>query len=194
MVNHHRIKLMSVYFHHSVYADHHTGEMYRTIEKHTNSSKNSIQIVGGDVNAELGPGHGVEPVSVGPHTLKEGNKRGDRMKQWLMLQNFTAFNTIYRKTLGKPSTCRSPKGTEKQIDYILTKRRHLKYSNDAEANDMIHMGSDHSCVMATFVINTPKKDGLHDTNKDKLGTTKQNIRTQTDKKDGEEEPSMFEKR
>ena len=24
---------------------------------------------------------------------------------------------------------------------------------DAEANDMIHMGSDHRCVMATFLIN-----------------------------------------
>ena len=48
--------------------------------------------------------------------------------------------------------------------------------------------------MATFVINTPKKDGSHDTNKDKLRRTKQNIRTQTDKKDGEKESSMFEKR
>ena len=27
--------------------------------------------------------------------------------------------------------------------------RHVK---DAEANDMIHMGSDHRCVMATFMI------------------------------------------
>ena len=27
-------------------------------------------------------------VSVGPHTLNEGNKRGDWMKQWLMIQNF----------------------------------------------------------------------------------------------------------
>ena len=29
---------------------------------------------------------------------------------------------------------------------------------DAEANDMIHMGSDHRCVMATFLINTPEKN------------------------------------
>ena len=28
---------------------------------------------------------------------------------------------------------------------------------DAEANDMIHMGSDHRCVMATFLINMPDK-------------------------------------
>ena len=68
MVNHHRIKLMSGYFYRSGYADHHTEKMYRTIEKHTNSSKKSIQIVGGDFNVELGTGYGVERVSVGPHT------------------------------------------------------------------------------------------------------------------------------
>ena len=75
--------------------------MYRTIEKHTNSSRKSIQIVGGDFNAELGTGNGVERVTVGPHSLKEWNKRGDWTKQWLMIQNFTALNTMYRKTLGK---------------------------------------------------------------------------------------------
>ena len=37
-----------------------------------------------------------------------------------------------------------------EIDYIITKRRYLKYNKDAEANDMIHMGSDHRCVMATL--------------------------------------------
>ena len=29
---------------------------------------------------------------------------------------------------------------------------------DAEANDMIHMGSDHRCVMATLLINMPEKE------------------------------------
>ena len=74
MVNHHRIKLMSVNFHHSGYADHHLEKIYRTIEKHTNSSKKSFQIFGGDFRGELKPGHGVECTSVGPHTPKGGNK------------------------------------------------------------------------------------------------------------------------
>ena len=75
--------------------------MYRTIEKHTNSKKKNIQIVGGDFNAELGPGDGVERVSVGPQTLKEGNKRGDWLKQLLMIQNFTALSTTFRKNAWK---------------------------------------------------------------------------------------------
>ena len=111
-----------------------------------------------------------------------------------MMQNFTALNTMHRKTPGKQTTYRSPKGTEKQIDFILIKRRHLKYSKDAEANDMIHIGSDHRCVMATLVINTPKKNGSHDADKDKHKRTKKSIRTQTGKKDGETESSTFEKR
>ena len=76
---------MNVYFLRSRYADHHVEKAYRSIEKHTKPKK-SIQIVGGDLNAELGPGIGVERVSVGPHTLRESNKRGNWMKQWLMLQ------------------------------------------------------------------------------------------------------------
>ena len=79
------------------------------------------------------------------------------MKHWLMLQEYTALNTMYRKTHQKQTTFTSPKGNEKQIDYILTKRRYLRYNKDAEANDMIHMGSDHTCVMATFTIITPGK-------------------------------------
>ena len=81
--------------------------MYRTIEQHTNSSKKSIQIVGVNFEAELGPGYDVERTSVGPHSLNGGNERGDWLKHWLMIQNFTALNTIYGKTLGEQTTYRS---------------------------------------------------------------------------------------
>ena len=99
MVNRQCIKLMSVYFPHSGYADHHIEKMKRTIEKHTENCKRYIPTIGGDFNAELGPGHGNECNSVGRCTLNEGNKRGDWMKHWMMLQGYTALNTMYRKTL-----------------------------------------------------------------------------------------------
>ena len=44
------------------------------------------------------------------------------------------------RRLKKQNTYRSAKGTEKQIDYILTKRKHFTLDKDVEANDMIHMG------------------------------------------------------
>ena len=51
-----------------------------------------------------------------------------------------------------------PKGTEKQLDYILVDRKHITAGENVEANDMIHMGSDHRSVMAHFVITAPKKE------------------------------------
>ena len=57
---------------------------------------------------------------------------------------------------------RTPKGVEKQLDYILVDKKHYCWSRDAEANDMMHMGSEHRCVMATFVIPAKaKKMPLH---------------------------------
>ena len=44
------------------------------------------------------------------------------------------------------------------MGHILVNRKYLSCSRDAEANDMIHMGSDHRSVMAQFVITAPKKE------------------------------------
>ena len=71
VVNHQRSKLMSVYFSHSGYADHHVETMNRTIEKHTTNCKKCIPIVGGDFNAELGPGYGTECTSVDTHSTED---------------------------------------------------------------------------------------------------------------------------
>ena len=157
LVNRQRIKLMSVYFSRSVNADHHNEKMYKTIEKHTTNCKRYIPIVGGDFNAELGPGNGNECKSVDRYTLNEGNRRGDWMKHWMMLQGYTAPNTMYMKTPQKQTTFILQKEKEKQIDYILTKRWYLRHAKDAEANDMIHMGSDHRCVTAILTINMPER-------------------------------------
>ena len=158
MVNRQHIKLMSVYFPHSKYADHHIEKMHKTIEKHMLNNNKYIPIIAGDFNAELGLGEGTECKSVGRYTLNEGNKKGDWLKSWLMLNDYSALNTMFRKTPHKQTPFVSPKGKEKQIDYILTKRRYLRNVKDAEANDMIHMGSDHRCIMAIFLISTPGKN------------------------------------
>ena len=43
MVNRQHIKLMSVYFPHSKYADHHIEKMYKTIDNHMLNNKNTFQ-------------------------------------------------------------------------------------------------------------------------------------------------------
>ena len=87
MVNRQHIKLMSVNFPHSKYADHHIEKMYKTIVNHKAHCNKYIPIIGGDFNAEMGLGKGTECKSVGRYTLNESNKRGDWLKSWLMLQD-----------------------------------------------------------------------------------------------------------
>ena len=138
--------------------------------------------MGGDFNAELGSGNGVERVSVGPHTLKEVNKRGDWMKQWLMIQNFAALNTMYRKTLGKQTTYRSPEGTEKQFDYIIDQKntpeiqqrcRSHRHDPHEQRPQMCHGNIHDQCT---------KKNGPRDANNNKQRmVTMGKIRAQIEK-------------
>ena len=79
------------------------------------------------------------------------------MKQWLMTQKLVVLDTMHRKTSAKQATYRTPKGAEKQLDYMLLNRKYLRWSKDAEANDMTHVESDHRSVMAQLVIPAKKK-------------------------------------
>ena len=73
----------------------------------TNIKKYS-PIIGGDFFAELGPGKGTECKSVCRYTLNESNKRGDWLKSWLMLDDYSVLNTMFRKTPHKQTSFVSP--------------------------------------------------------------------------------------
>ena len=70
------------------------------------NNKKCIPIIGGDFNAELGPGKGAECKSVGKYTLNESNKRGDWLKSWLMLNDYSALNTMFRKNTAETDVLR----------------------------------------------------------------------------------------
>ena len=150
-VNKQPITLVSAYLPHSCYPDHHVEKTYKTICKIIDKEKN-MKIIGGDFNAELGPGDGIELSCVGHYTLNKANCRGKWMTQWLLEKNLVALNTMYKKIPQKHVTYHTQKGAKKQLDYIWTDKKHYCWSKDAEANDVIHMGSDHRCVMAKFEI------------------------------------------
>ena len=57
----------------------------------------------------------------------------------------------------------------------------MRNVRDAEANDMIHMGSDHKCVMATFLINMLGKDTHAKKKKEEHETIGYNEHKQTEK-------------
>ena len=111
-----------------IYADHRVEKVFRSIEKLTKAKKKNIQIVGGDFDAELGPGFAVERVSVGPHTLKQERRLDEAIADDRKLHS-TQHDV--QKTLEKQATHRTPKGTEKTVGlhigaqetYVLQQRR-----------------------------------------------------------------------
>ena len=148
-VNKQPIVLMSVYMPHSGYPDHQVEKTNKTILTTIEKDK-SMKIIGGDFNAQLGPGEGIELSSVGHYTLNKANCRGEWMTQWLLENGLVALNTMYKKLQQKQVTY-----------YILTDRKHYSWSRDAEANDPIHMGSDHRCVTAKFEVPKEKSKPRH---------------------------------
>ena len=107
-VNKQPITLVSVYMPNSGYADHHIEKTYKTILS-TIGKEKDMKIIGGDFNAELGPGEGIELSSVGHYTLNKANCRGEWMTQWLLDNSFVALNTMYKKIPQKQVTYHTPK-------------------------------------------------------------------------------------
>ena len=124
-INKQPIVLMSVYMPHSGYADHHVEKVYKTITKIIEKEK-SMKIIGGDFNAELGPGEGIELSAVGHYTLNKANCRGEWMTQWLLQNKLVALNTMYKKAPQKQVTYCTSKDVEKQLDYNLTDRKQME--------------------------------------------------------------------
>ena len=71
---------MSTNLPHSGYPDHHVEKTHRTICRIIDKEKN-MKIIGGDFNAELGRGDGIELSCVGHYTLNKANCRGEWMTQ-----------------------------------------------------------------------------------------------------------------
>ena len=74
VVNHQRIKLMSVYFSHSGYADHHVENMYRTIKKTTNYTKHAYQLLV-EISLLSQPGCGTDCRCWKTHTQRKKQER-----------------------------------------------------------------------------------------------------------------------
>ena len=91
------------------------------------------------------------------------------------------------------ATYRTPEGDDKQLDYVLINGKTLRYSRDAEANDKIHTGSDHRCVMAHFVFLATKKiDSQIKCKSEKNTSETAHILHQDDKKLNSQRSTKFE--
>ena len=78
---------------------------------------------------------------------------------------------------------------------MLVDRKHIHCSRDADANNMIHMGSDHGSVLAQFDITAPKNEVSQKTHCDKTKMkTAEGTTSQSDDKTRSGEAIKFEKR
>ena len=66
----------------------------------------------------------------------------------------------------------------------------MRHNKDAEANDMIHMGSDHRCVMATLTITMPGKNNHYKNTEGKHDMIKHGRRDQAGKNIEVEKPEL----
>ena len=108
-----------------------TKQSFSTIGK-----EKCMKIIGGDFNAELGPGEGIELSSVGHYTLNKANCRGEWMTQWLLDNISVAMNTKHKKVPQKHVTYHTPKSwkaaglhSDRQKALFLEQRRGSKRHN-----------------------------------------------------------------
>ena len=85
-----------------------------------------MKIIDGDFNNEHGPGEGLELSAVSHNTLNKRNCRGEWMTQSILQNRLVALNTIYQKVPQKQATYCTSKDAKKQLDYVLTDRKHYK--------------------------------------------------------------------
>ena len=97
LVNKHPITLISTYMPHTGHLDHQVEKTYDAIRRVIGTDKN-MKVIGGDSNAELGPGIGIEQASVGHYTINKATCRGEWMAQGLLEKKQVALNTVYKKT------------------------------------------------------------------------------------------------
>ena len=74
-----------------------------------------------------------------------------------MIQNYVALNTAFKKVSEKQPTFRSASGKDKQLHSMLIDKISRRYCTD-EANNMIHLGTDHRSVTAHFRFSCVKKE------------------------------------
>ncbi|XP_029317080.1 craniofacial development protein 2-like [Cottoperca gobio] len=95
----------------------------------------------GDFNARLGP----EDAPLTYHNST--NRNGEHLAAFLMEHELLAANTMFQKRMGKRSGYRYATGMQRQLDYILVRRRWRNSILNAEPYSTFNsVGSDHRVV------------------------------------------------
>jgi len=135
------------------YSDNDVESFYQMLQMEINKlPHNSRYIILGDFNAKVGKGCDENwPSVAGKFSVGRTNERGERLLQ------FVLTNTLYKHKKSRLTTWVSPNGkVENQIDYIVSQKCNLKLLKNCRVYNSADVGSDHSLLMARFVMTVKK--------------------------------------
>lgn len=116
-------------------------------------------IVMGDFNSQIGKRRQGEENVIGNYSTGKRNKNGQRLVNFILENNFTILNTLFKKKLKNRWTWISPCGKYRnEIDYILTNKP--KFFTNTEILS-VNYNTNHRMVRATLYSKKPKQGRKH---------------------------------
>ncbi|KIH43297.1 hypothetical protein ANCDUO_26700, partial [Ancylostoma duodenale] len=126
-------------------ADH--TDFYDEVRETAAKCRSYYKIIAGDFNAYVGPKRPYEAF-IGPHSLEERNKAGERLASFCETSHFYHGNSRFQKAKNRWWTHISPNGVHRhELDHILCNR---KVFTDVAVVPSFQTGSDHRLLRAQF--------------------------------------------
>jgi len=128
-------------------------EFYACLQDvYSNSPKQDVVIVAGDMNAKIGEG-----APIGKHALGERNDNGEKLIEFAQLNELAACNALVRRHPRRRYTWKSSDGVcRNQIDYILMNRRWLSSVCKCRSYPSSDGDTDHTLVGLKFKLKLHK--------------------------------------
>lgn len=143
---------------------------YSDLDNLINSiSKRHILILTGDFNAKTGSGYNIYQNNMGKFGKGILNSNGEHLLDLANRNELILTNTTFNHKMAHRTTwvCPERKNTTRinpirnQIDYIIVRKEHMIFVNDARSYSGTNANSDHRLVMAKLNINWNKKITKH---------------------------------
>ena len=144
----------------SSYSEEDREEFYDMLQQHINIlQRKSKMILLGDFNAKVGKdSYQNWSEVVGKFTIGNSNENGDKLLQFCGINSLALMNTMYKHPKQRLVTWTSPDGkTQNQIDFIIVPNKQKGLIKNCRVFNSADINSDHSLLMAKYMINYKKK-------------------------------------
>ncbi|XP_073957407.1 uncharacterized protein [Choristoneura fumiferana] len=120
-------------------------EFYNNLSDTLRKYDNNNLIIMGDFNAQVGTREPGEELILGDYSYGDRSANGHRLTDFLVQNNLTLLNSIFKKNPKSKWTWVSPDGKNKnEIDFIITNK--VKYFNDTHVIQSLNFNTDHRMV------------------------------------------------